>query len=235
MDPNNHRRSFHQVIRYFFKLFFYLLYHQFAWAYDWVAALVSVRRWNSWVFSVLPYLENSIVLELGCGPGHLQLALAQKGNQPFGMDASPQMASLAAKRLSRFSFPANIALGMAQHLPYPNHYFDKIVATFPSEYIIEQQTLEQAWRVLKEPGELIILPAAWITGEKWWDKLAAWVSRVTGQAPNFDPEKDVDKSIIPISSLCEIGFQVRSEIIYLDSSNVILIRAVKEIAAWSGN
>jgi ubiquinone/menaquinone biosynthesis C-methylase UbiE len=216
-------------MRYLFKLIFHLLYHQFAWTYDWVAALVSVRRWKSWVYSVLPYLDDSIVLELGCGPGHLQLALAQKGNRPFGVDASSQMVGLAAARLSRFSLPANISLGMAQHLPYPDCHFDKIIATFPSEYIVERQTLNQAWRVLKNSGEFIILPVAWITGEKWWDQLAAWFSRITGQAPSFDPATDDINAINSLSSLQEIGFQVSSEIIHLESSEVLLIRAVKAI------
>lgn len=53
------------------KTFFYLLYHRFAWAYDFVATSVSVGMWDEWVFSVLPALEGPIVLELGHGPGHL--------------------------------------------------------------------------------------------------------------------------------------------------------------------
>ena len=227
MDSKNRHGPIDQVIRYFFKSFFHLLYHQFAWTYDWIAAFVSIRRWKSWVYCVLPFFENSIVLELGCGPGHLQLALAEKGNYPFGVDASPQMASLAAKRLSRYSLPANIVLSMAQHLPYPNRQFDKIVTTFPSEYIIDLQTLKQTWRVLKDSGELIILPVAWITGEKWWDRLAAWLFRLTGQAPSFDPTWDEDNAIVPISFLQEFGFQVSSEIIHLESSKVLLIKAVK--------
>lgn len=227
MDSKIHHGPFDQVIRHLFKFFFHLLYHQFAWTYDWVAALVSLRRWKSWVYCVIPYLENSIVLELGCGPGHLQLALAEKGNYPFGVDASPQMASLAVKRLTRYSLPANIALSMAQRLPYPNRRFDKIVTTFPSEYIVDQQTLKQAWRVLKDSGELIILPLAWITGDKWWDRLAAWLFRITGQAPSFDPITDKENGIVPISFLQEFGFQVSSEFIHLESSTVLLIKAVK--------
>ena len=35
------------------RFFFHHFYHNFAWTYDFVAALVSVGRWNEWVFAAL--------------------------------------------------------------------------------------------------------------------------------------------------------------------------------------
>ena len=229
MPSNNNGSPTHEIVRTFFKLFFHLLYHQFAWIYDWIAAFVSLGNWKSWTNCVLPYLDSQMVLELGCGPGHLQYALTQKGINPFGIDASSQMASLASERLCKYSLPANIILGLAQYLPYPDRHFDQIVATFPSEYISDKKTLRQAWRVLKNSGELIIMPVAWITGEKWWYKLAAWLFRITGQAPSLDPGAYEDGIIFPLTFLEEIGFQVSSQIVHLDTSKVLLIRAAKEI------
>jgi ubiquinone/menaquinone biosynthesis C-methylase UbiE len=219
----------YQVIKYFLNIFFNLLYHQFAWTYDWVAKLVSFGRWKSWVNSVLPYLENSKVLELGCGPGHLQFALSQEKISSFGIDSSREMAQLAADRLSRNSQPVNIIHGNSQNLPFPDHSFNKVVATFPSDYISDKETLSQAWRVLDDSGELIILPAAWITGKSWWDKFAAWTFRITGQAPVVDQLNVDENSIYPSSTLQEIGFQIDTEIIELESSKLILIHAEKII------
>ena len=71
--------------------FFHLLYHQFAWTYDWVAAIVSLGRWKDWISATLPYLDGPLVLEIGHGPGHLQVALQAKGIQAVGLDASAQM------------------------------------------------------------------------------------------------------------------------------------------------
>jgi ubiquinone/menaquinone biosynthesis C-methylase UbiE len=220
-------KIFHNLIRDLFKLFFHLLYHQFAWTYDWVAALVSIGRWQSWISCVLPYLKSSRVLELGSGPGHLQLALAQKGIIQFGIDASPQMIGLAIARLRKNSFPPNIILGTAQCLPFPDSQFDKVVATFPSEYISDNKTINQAWRVLNTPGELIILPLAWITGEKWWDRLATRLFQITGQTQRLDQGRIEDSVFFPIQVLEAVGFQVSSEIIQLQSSKVIIIRAIK--------
>ena len=217
------------VTRYLLKIFFNLLYHQFAWTYDWVAKLVSLGRWKSWIYSVLPYLENSKVLELGCGPGHLQFALSCENVPSFGIDSSREMVRLAANRLSRNSQPVNIIHGKSQNLPFSDHSFSIVVATFPSDYISDYETLVQAWRVLDNSGELIILPAAWITGKHWWDKIAAWTFRITGQAPIHDPLNMDENAIFPISTLREIGFQINTEYIELESSNLILIHAEKNI------
>ena len=63
-----------RVMQTLLRIFFQLLYHPFAWAYDLVAGLVSLGRWKSWVLCGLPLLAGR-VLEIGFGPGHLQAAL----------------------------------------------------------------------------------------------------------------------------------------------------------------
>lgn len=222
-------RFLQRITRFCLKFFFNLLYHQFAWTYDWVAAIVSLGRWTSWVVCPIPFLDGSKVLELGCGPGHLQLALSRRIIFPCGLDSSKQMVHLAAHRLSSNSQPVNIIHGQSQNIPFSNGSFDKLVATFPNEYIFERETLSHAWRVLKDHGELIILPGAWITGESFWDRFAAWVFRVTGQVPVSDFTQDDDR-YFPMTRLHELGFQTSKEIIELQSSKVILIHAVKVVS-----
>jgi ubiquinone/menaquinone biosynthesis C-methylase UbiE len=226
MEPDQNS-LFKQFVRIFFRLFFRLLYHEFAWTYDRVASVVSVGRWKSWTLSALPYLENSVVLELGSGPGHLQVALAGKGIVSFGLDSSRQMAKQARNRLNRNSLPENITLGKAQSLPFASGKFDKVVATFPSEYIIEPNTIAQVWRVLKNDGEIIVIPVAWITSKRMWDRLAAGLFRITGQVPGTDPESGDFGDFDPESYFDKSGFEFSKEIIQLSSSRVLLIRATK--------
>jgi ubiquinone/menaquinone biosynthesis C-methylase UbiE len=216
-----------QVVRYFFKLFFRLLYNEFAWTYNWVAGIVSLGRWKSWVLCVLPYLDDSDILELGIGPGHLQVALAEKGISAYGLDASVQMTRMASKNLSKNLFNPKISLGIAQDLPFPGNRFDNIVATFPSEYISDPQSLAQAFRVLKDDGELLIIPVAWITGKKWWDRLAAGLFQITGQAPGIDLESKNFEKLIPVELFQENGFDISLELIQLSTSKVLLLRAAK--------
>src|SRR5215210_3797866 len=132
-------------MRTFMRFFFYLLYHPFAFAYDLVAATVSLGRWKDWVLSVVPFIEGRRILEIGHGPGHLQHLLLSRGLLAVGLDESPQMGRLAKHNLRRwFSTQTNnaphhvyaqisLTRGIAQHLPFLDESFDTLVATFPAE------------------------------------------------------------------------------------------------------
>lgn len=211
-------------------IFFHLLYNQFAWTYDFVADIVSLGRWKSWVLSLIPYLENSEILELGHGTGHLQITLHELGFSPIGIDASPHMVRIAATRLKRKGFPLQIALGNSQHLPYPNQHFRYIVATFPSEYIFDPMTVQEVWRVLDGGGELVVLAVAWLTGEKWLDRIAAWLFRITGQAPETLSVDFMDRFRRQTDAAMVRGFQFNTEYIELQDSKLMLVRAKKSAA-----
>src|SRR5215216_2119126 len=118
------------------RFFFYLLYHPFAFAYDLVAATVSLGRWNSWVLSVVPFIEGNRILEIGHGPGHLQRLLLNRKLLAVGIDESAPMGRLAKRNLTRFHTSknftkpnhqlndyaqVNLTRGLAQHLPFPDN------------------------------------------------------------------------------------------------------------------
>lgn len=182
------------------RFFFYLLYHPFAFAYDLVAATVSLGRWKEWVLSVLPFIVGTRILEIGHGPGHLQRALLSQGLLSVGIDESVSMGRLAKRNLRRTlasgqmngswtSSPkasyAQIRLtrGLAQHLPFPSGCFDTVVATFPADYIFDPITLEEARRVLTPGGRFVILPGASILGRGFMDRAMAFLFRITGETP----------------------------------------------------
>jgi ubiquinone/menaquinone biosynthesis C-methylase UbiE len=201
------------------RLFFHLLYHQFAWTYDLVAATVSLGRWQTWVMSTMPYLGGR-VLEIGCGPGHLQLALHSRRFPAFGLDESTQMSRQAARRLRRQGFPVNLIRGCAQHLPYPDKLFGSVVSTFPSEYIFDPRTLSEIRRILVPGGKLVILPAAWITGPGFLERLAAGLFRLTGQAGPL-------QALLPSikTRLHGSAFELRHELVEYPGSRVLVIIA----------
>lgn len=208
-------------------IFFHLLYHQFAWAYDWVADIVSLGRWKKWIFTLIPYLGTSNVLELGPGPGHLQLALKGESLTGIGIDSSPQMIGIAAKRLINHDYPPNLVIGQSQYLPFVSGFFEQVLATFPSNFIVDKKTLHEVWRVLISSGELIVIPAAWITGRAPLEMFAAWLFRITGQVPS-DKVEDLDEG--QFSSFIDregLGFNLKTEIVDLESSQVLVIRAEK--------
>jgi len=180
------------LLRYFFRL----LYHQFAFTYDLVAATVSFNRWKHWVACVFPFIEGSRVLEMGHGPGHLQRILQNQNLTAIGIDESAHMGRLAKRNLtrgtlSRFSTASsrivsnhnaytqiNLTRGLAQALPFPNEVFDTIVATFPTAYITDPQTLAEVKRCLSNAGRLVVLPVA-LPKNPFLD----WLFKVTHQSP----------------------------------------------------
>ncbi len=212
-----------RLLSQFLRLLFHLLYHSFAWTYDLVSWTVSLGRWQDWVESVTPFIKGTRVLELGHGPGHLQRILRDLNLLTVGLDKSRQMGYLAKGNLARSGYTQNdLIRGLGQDLPFPTGTFDTIVATFPTEYIFEEQTLSEVQRVLTDGGRLIVLPVAWITGAGLLDKFAAWLFRITGQAPS-----DLNQEIINHLSepFIEAGFQVKTEQLEVKSSLVLIVIA----------
>lgn len=207
---------------------FHLLYHQFAWSYDLVAATVSLGQWRNWVLAALPYLEGPRVLELGFGRGHLQRALWQRGLEPVGLDESLQMARFAFGELLGLGFGMMLVNGYAQFMPFSDNCFDQVVSTFPSDYISHLQTLSEAQRVLVPGGKLVVIPFAWLTGRGPIHRFLAWAFRITGQAPL---QKDAHGFARLTHPFVQAGFQVETQITSLESnkrsSNVLVIIATK--------
>jgi ubiquinone/menaquinone biosynthesis C-methylase UbiE len=216
---------FSRLLIWVLSVFFHALYHPFAWTYDWVAAIVSLGRWKEWVFSVLPELPGPHVLEIGHGPGHLQVALANEHITVFGIDRSRQMGRIAQRRMQALGYGALLINGLAQSLPYLDQSFNQVVATFPTPFIIEKQTLEEIFRVLIPGGTLIVLPVAWITGSSPTERIAANIFHLLGQAPDWGD--------INLQPFLETGFSATVERRKLPGSEILLIKALKQVVELS--
>ena len=166
------------------RLFFRLLYHELAFTYDWVSAFVSMGQWRSWGRAALPYLRGQRILEIAHGPGHLLLDLAALGFAPVGMDASAAMSALAQRKLRAHALTGSVILarGQAQAIPFAPATFDSLLATFPTEFIVDPAAIAEFHRVLRPGGVLVCVPSARITGLSPADRFAEWLFRVTGQS-----------------------------------------------------
>ena len=90
------------------------------------------------------------MLELAHGPGHLLIALKTAGYQPIGIDLSPRMGRQAARRLRCARLDVPLVRCRAQALPFRSNSFDDAVATFPTNYILDLNTLREVARVTSE-------------------------------------------------------------------------------------
>jgi ubiquinone/menaquinone biosynthesis C-methylase UbiE len=164
---------------------FRLLYEEMSWSYDAVSRAVSLGQWAAWRRAALPFLRGPRVLELGFGPGHLQLELLAAGYTAAGLDASAQMARTAARRLRAAGHAPGVH-GLAQSLPFAAAAFEGVVATFPTAYIAAPETLAEVRRVLVPGGRLVVVPEAGLAGGGPLRRLIDAAYRATGQRPAAD-------------------------------------------------
>jgi ubiquinone/menaquinone biosynthesis C-methylase UbiE len=205
------------ILRFFFKL----LYHQFAFAYDFVAATVSLGQWKDWVTSILPFIAGTHILEIGHGPGHLQRLLLSRGLDSVAIDESKSMGLLAKHNTNG---KATLARALAQGLPFADSCFDAIIATFPAEYITDPLTLAEVQRCLSDEGRFIVLPVALQMGRKPLDRVMSLLFRITRQSPADPLEEVKEKLLIPF---VETGFEVEIKELQVKSSLLLVIIAIK--------
>jgi ubiquinone/menaquinone biosynthesis C-methylase UbiE len=99
------------------------------------------------------------VLDAGCGPGFLLEALARRGFQADGLDASEEMLRSAKSRLeaARPAFSASFKVGSVEALPYEDESFDLVCSTGVIEYLRHDAlVLGEFLRVLRPGGHLVL-------------------------------------------------------------------------------
>jgi len=87
--------------------------------------------------------------------------------------------------------------------------------TFPSEFVLNPSSLAEAHRLLTPGGLAVILPFAWVTGRRPWERFIAWVYHITGQAPRWDEQI--------LSSLQLPGFVLTWKMVTFPFSQVLVI------------
>jgi ubiquinone/menaquinone biosynthesis C-methylase UbiE len=205
--------------------FFKYLYNDFAGLYDIVANVVSLGMWNKWVNTALLDINASPILEIGHGPGHLLAEIFDSGRLAFGLDSSLRMSKFANALLEKKGIYGFVINGYAQFLPFPSGYFAHIIATFPSEYILDPNTWYEVHRVLQPSGSFVWLPAAWITRSDPLHRVAHSLFVVTHQVPSEEPQDFDPISLIPPNQ--NNVFDISHHYVHLSNSTVLTIKAIK--------
>jgi SAM-dependent methyltransferase len=90
------------------------------------------------------------VLDIGCGPGYVSAAAAERGATPTGLDFSKEMIAIAKKMFTQTKFRE----GDAQDLPFPDMIFDRVLANFALLHLADpERACAEAFRVLKPGGK----------------------------------------------------------------------------------
>jgi ubiquinone/menaquinone biosynthesis C-methylase UbiE len=90
------------------------------------------------------------VLDVGCGPGYVAAAAAERSAAPRGLDFSREMVAIARKMFPHIEF----CEGDAQNLPFADATFDRVLANFALLHVSEpERACAEAFRVLKPDGK----------------------------------------------------------------------------------
>ena len=168
-------RLWHRFVKFGFRR----LYNEFAWTYNLVSRIVSRGNWHAWQRAALPELDGTRVLEIAFGTGNLLWDMTAEGYRCVGIDLSPQMARITARKFRQRGREAPICRARAQQLPFADGAFDSMVATFPDHFILDPPAQTEMARVLVPGGRLVVVDGGHILGGDPWTRLLNWAFTVT--------------------------------------------------------
>jgi demethylmenaquinone methyltransferase/2-methoxy-6-polyprenyl-1,4-benzoquinol methylase len=141
------------------------LFARIARRYDFLNDLQSFglhRSWKRRMTELAQVKSGDRALDLCCGTGDISFALARRGAATTGLDFSPQMLEVAARRRrktpnSEFRIP-NFIQGDAQQLPFPDETFDIVTVGYGLRNLTSwERGLEEMHRVARPGARLIVL------------------------------------------------------------------------------
>lgn len=106
--------------------------------------------------SVLP---GGRILDAGCGTGSLIIQLVLRGYEVCGIDMSEDSVRRTDELLRQFAPNAKSVIkeGSAEHIDFPDRYFDTVVAAEVLEHVEDDSlAVQEFYRVLKRGGACVI-------------------------------------------------------------------------------
>lgn len=135
-------------------------YEMFASLYDKLMDDYDYYEWSNYIISLFKYynIKPKDILEMACGTGNLTYHLAEKRYNLVAFDLSPEMLTIAYKKLRKFN---NVKLLNQNMIDFNiNKSFDSIISVCDSiNYILKEEELlkcfENVYNHLKTDGIFI--------------------------------------------------------------------------------
>ena len=130
--------------------------------YDQMQRRLRDRGWIETQDLIKRGITHGLALEIGPGPGYLGLEWLKstQGTALKGLDISEDMIALARRNAEAYGLSGRVdyVCSSAATLPFADESFDAVFsASSLHEWSEPEETLREAWRVLKPSGWLLVL------------------------------------------------------------------------------
>jgi SAM-dependent methyltransferase len=130
---------------------------------NYIAFCARPDTWNKLIEipamrEMLGEVRGKRTLEVGCGPAHYSLWLAEQGAEAWGCDPAPRLTEFAQQRASEVGVELRLRVGGVELLPeYPAASFDIVLFPMMLEYVDDLgATFREAYRLLRPDGFVAI-------------------------------------------------------------------------------
>ncbi len=118
-----------------------------------------------WILALLAPAPGTSLLDVACGSGTFLRVAAERGLALTGIDISPAAIAIAAERVPA----ADLRVGEAEHLPFPNSSFDVVTCLGSLEHFESpERGAAEIARVLRPSGRAVVfVPNLFFLGHVW--------------------------------------------------------------------
>lgn len=128
-------------------------------AHEWVAEHRTKHTYPMTAMRMLAEcggIRDGTCIDVGCGPGHLDVELAKRSNfEIIGLDINPGAKPLFEKRIRKAGLEGRVSfvVGDAQRMPFPDDYADVVFSRGTLIFIPNiERCLQETYRILKPTG-----------------------------------------------------------------------------------
>jgi SAM-dependent methyltransferase len=118
-----------------------------------------------WILALLAPAAGGSLLDVACGSGGFLRVADERGFEPTGIDISQAAIAIAAERVPG----ADLRVGDAEHLPFPDSSFDVVTCLGSLEHFESpERGAAEIARVLRPSGSaLVFVPNLFFLGHVW--------------------------------------------------------------------
>ena len=140
------------------------------------SSAIFMKHYELAAEDILSHCSQGTLLDIGTGPARLLLKLHQQspGMRLVGIDASAAMVTQAKQNVAKAGLSEFIEVkeGSANHIPFPDQYFDIVVSTVSMHHWKQPETcLNEIYRVLKDNSFALIYDLVSDTPKSTWNEI----------------------------------------------------------------